>query len=303
MRPARSAVRYAKIWTKDGSPLLVHSRRQQSLLLGYLGQRLKAAGLPSDHIKVELGMSYGSPSIDTAMARLRQDRCDRVLVLPLYPQYGSSTTGSALDKVHAVTARMRRVPAMRDVGAFHDDRGYILALAQSINDYWVKHGRPDKLVLSFHGVPRRMLDRGDPYHCHCQKTARLVVSELGLRREDCLVTFQSRFGRAEWLKPYTVSALIGLAKEGVRRVDVVCPGFVADCLETLEEIGIEGRAAFVRAGGQEFHAIACLNEQPAWMAALSELAFRHLGGWLEPPPDAASLEHTRLRAQALGAHR
>jgi len=301
VRPARSAERYRRIWTKDGSPLLVHSQRQKTLLFGYLGARLKALGLPADHCPVELGMRYGSPSIPDALNRLRQGRCDRVLVLPLYPQYAASTTASAVDAVFAAAASLRRVPGMHVVDAYHDDPGYIGALVQSVNDYWVRHGRPNKLVLSFHGVPRRTLDRGDPYHCHCQKTARLLATELGLRPEQYAVTFQSRFGRAQWLEPYTAPTLVELAHEGLRRVDVVCPGFASDCLETLEEIGMEGRAAFLDAGGAEFHAIPCLNENPAWIAALAGVALKHLAGWLDAPPDAASRELSQARAKARGA--
>jgi protoporphyrin/coproporphyrin ferrochelatase len=301
VRPAQSAQRYASIWTKDGSPLLVHSQRQKTLLLGHLGQRLKTLGLPSDHALVELGMRYGQPSIEDALGRLRAAGCSRVLVLPLYPQYAASTTASALDAVYAAAGRMRRMPALRVVDAYHDAPGYIGALARSINDYWVKNGRPDKLVLSFHGVPRRTLERGDPYHCQCQKTARLLAAELGLKTEQYAVTFQSRFGRGQWLKPYTGATLIALAQEGTRRVDVACPGFVSDCLETLEEIGIEGRAAFLTHGGAEFHAIPCLNEHPAWIAALADLALANLAGWLDPPPDAAAREMTAARARARGA--
>ena len=302
VRPARSARRYATIWT-DGSPLLVHSQRQKTLLLGYLGQRLKTLGLPSDHALVELGMRYGTPSIAQGVDALHDGGCDRILALPLYPQYAASTTASALDAVFAAAGRLRRVPALRTVGAYHDDPGYIAASVQNINDYWMKNGRPNKLVLSFHGVPRRSLDLGDPYHCHCRKSARLLATELGLKPEQYVVTFQSRFGRGEWLQPYTQPTLVALAKEGMRRVDVACPGFVSDCLETLEEIGLEGRAAFLNAGGGEFHAIPCLNERPAWIAALADLAMRNLGGWLEPPPDAAAREQTQMRAKALGAQR
>jgi ferrochelatase len=301
VRPAQSAQRYARIWTKDGSPLLVHSERQKTLLLGYLGQRLKAVGLPSDHVRVELGMRYGRPSIADALGRLREAGCYRVLVLPLYPQYAASATASALDAVYATAARMRRMPALRVVDAYHDAPGYIGALAQSINDYWVKNGRPNMLVLSFHGVPRRTLDLGDPYHCHCQKTARLLAAELGLNTDQYAVSFQSRFGRGEWLKPYTQATLIALARQGLRRVDVACPGFVSDCLETLEEIAMEGRSAFLESGGAEFHAIPCLNEHPAWIAALAELAFKNLAGWLDPAPDAAAREMTLARAKARGA--
>lgn len=303
LRPAQSARKYATIWRKDGSPLLIHSLRQKTLLQGYLGQRIKDLGLPSDHALVELGMRYGRPTVAGALAKLKSAGCDRVLVLPLYPQYAASTTASALDAVFATASRMRAVPALRVVAPYHDDTGYIKAVAQSINDYWVKNGRPDKLVLSFHGVPRRSLDLGDPYHCHCHKTARLVASELGLTTEQYQVSFQSRFGRARWLEPYTLPTLLELAKGGMRRVDVACPGFVSDCLETLEELGHGAKAAFLGAGGRELHCIPCLNERPDWIAALADLALGNLHGWLGQPPDAAARETSQARAKALGAKR
>ena len=302
-RPARSAKKYGLIWRKDGSPLLLHSMKQRSLLQGLLGQRLKTLGLPPDLINVELGMRYGNPDVAGAIDRLRAAGCDRVLVLPLYPQYAASTTASALDAVYARVRKLRRMPALRAIDCFHDDAAYIKALAQSINDYWVKHGRPDFLVLSFHGLPRRQLDLGDPYHCHCQKTARLLTTELGLDAKQCAVTFQSRFGKARWLEPYTADTLVALAKEGKARVDVACPGFVADCLETLEEIAIEGRQTFIGAGGKDFHLIPCVNEHPLWIAAMADLVLRNLQGWLTAPPDAAALELTVLRAKALGARK
>jgi ferrochelatase len=301
VRAPRSAQRYATIWTKEGSPLLVHSQRQKTLLLGYLGQRLKDMGLPSDHAQVELGMRYGKPSIAEAVARLKEGACDRILVLPLYPQYAASTTASALDEVFDAALKMRRVPALRVIDAYHDDPGYIKALAQSINEYWVKNGRPDMLVLSFHGVPRRSLELGDPYHCHCMKTGRLLAAELGLTKKQFVIAFQSRFGRAKWLTPYTQPTLVGLGREGVPRVDVACPGFVSDCLETLEEIAQEGKVAYLKAGGREYHYIPCLNERPAWIMALADLAMLNLQGWLDPVPDAAALELRLARAKALGA--
>jgi len=302
LRPAQSARKYATIWSKDGSPLLTHSLRQKTLLQGYLGQRLKELGLPSDHAQVELGMRYGQPSIASAMGSLKAGGCDRVLVLPLYPQYAASTTASALDAVFAAASRMRAMPALRVVAPYHDDTAYIGSVAQSINDYWVKNGRPNKLVLSFHGVPRRSLDLGDPYHCHCRKTARLVAEELGLTTEQYMVSFQSRFGRARWLQPYTLPTVIDLAKEGMRRVDIACPGFASDCLETLEELGHGVKAAFLGAGGKELHVIPCLNERPAWISALADLAVRNLQGWLGVPADAPAREMTQVRAKALGAN-
>ena len=300
-RPARSAKKYAMIWGKDGSPLLLHSMKQRSLLQGLLGQRLKASGLPPDLVLVELAMRYGNPDVEGAMDRLKRAGCDRILVVPLYPQYAASTTASALDNVYAHAQTTRRMPALRAIDSFHDDPAYIKALAQGVNDYWTKHGRPDFLVLSFHGLPRRALDLGDPYHCHCHKTARLLSQELGLDAKQCAVAFQSRFGKARWLQPYTADMLVALAKEGKARVDVACPGFVSDCLETLEEIAIEGRQIFVGAGGKELHLIPCLNEHPQWIAALADLVRRTLQGWLVPPPDAEARGMTALRAKALGA--
>ncbi|MEO8486886.1 MAG: ferrochelatase [Betaproteobacteria bacterium] len=303
LRPSRSARRYAAIWSKEGSPLAVHSVRQRVLLLGMLGQRMKREGLPADHAQVELGMRYGGPSIASAIDKLRAAGSTKILVLPLYPQYAASTTARALDAVAAHVAKLRRAPAIRFVDGFHDDIGYIKASAQVVNDYWMKHGRPQRLILSFHGVPRRTLELGDPYHCECHVTARLLAQELGLASDQWQIAFQSRFGKAEWLKPYTLATVRSLGAGKVPRVDVFCPGFVSDCLETLEEIGIENAMAFRDAGGGELHAIPCLNEHPRWIAALAELAWQHLQGWLAPVPDARERELTLARAKTLGAKR
>ncbi len=300
VRPAKSAKKYAAIWGTGGSPLLVHSVKQKVLLQGYLGERLKAVGLPADFAAVELGMRYGNPDIAGALDRLRMLGCDHVVAVPLYPQYAASTTASAMDGVYAYAQRSRRMPVLRAVGSFHDDAGYIRALAQAVNDYWTANGRPDKLVLSFHGLPRRVLELGDPYHCHCHKTARLLAVELGLQPDQYAVTFQSRFGKAEWLKPYTAEVLAALGKSGVGRVDVFCPGFVSDCLETLEEIGIEGKATFLGAGGREMRLIPCLNEHPRWIAALTDLVAREIVGWVTPPDEAARAA-TAARARLLGS--
>ena len=302
-RPSRSAAKYAAIWHKDGSPLLVHSLRQKVLLLGYLGQRLKKAGLPADLCPVELGMRYGTPSLATAMDKLRAAACERILVLPLYPQYAASTTGSAFDAVSTYLTHVRRVPGIRFLDHFHDDPGYIQALVRNLHDEWLRNGRPDHLILSFHGLPRRTLRLGDPYHCHSHATARLLAREAGLEAGQWTLAFQSRFGRAQWLQPYTVDVVQALGKKGLRRVDVYCPGFVTDCLETLEEIGIEARKLFAAAGGGELRAVPCLNEHPAWIAALAEIALRELSGWLAQPPDADARESTQLRARAIGAIR
>ena len=298
-RPRQSAAKYAKIWTAEGSPLKVHTQRQALLLRGYLGERTKAP------LVVDWGMRYGSPSVPEGLARLREQGCDRVVVIPLYPQYSASATGSAYDAVFDTLSRMRNVPALRLVKQFHDHPGYIDALARSVTEHWMADGRAERLVMSFHGVPRFALDRGDPYHCQCQKTARLLAESLALDADRYCVTFQSRFGRAQWLKPYTIDTLRELAGRNVKSVDVICPGFVSDCLETLEEIGIENRTAFLTAGGREFRYIACLNERDGWIQALTDIALEHLHGWLDAAGEAAATEAEarRRRAQALGAPR
>ena len=295
LRPAKSAAKYAQIWDADGSPLMLHTERQAKLLRGYLGAQGHAG------LVVDFAMRYGEPSIAAVLARLKQQRCERILILPLYPQYAASTTATALDAVSDRLRRTRNVPELRTVKHFHDHPAYIAALAEGVRKHWEQHGKPDKLLMSFHGLPRYTLERGDPYHCECLKTARLLAESLQLAPEKYQLSFQSRFGRAEWLQPYTAATLAQLGKQGTRRVDVICPGFVADCLETLEEIGMECRAEFLNAGGKEFHLIPCLNESDAWIRALAQIALEHLHGWDAPAPDAAELERSRARAKALGA--
>jgi protoporphyrin/coproporphyrin ferrochelatase len=297
-RPKRSARRYAAIWTPDGSPLLLYTQRQAKLLQGLLGERSRAP------LIVEYAMRYGAPSIAGVLEKLKGAGCDRLLVLPLYPQYAASTTATALDRVAATLARTRNVPELRVVKHFHDHPAYIRALGDLVRDYWRANGRPDSLVMSFHGLPRYTLDRGDPYHCECQKTARLLAAELELAEGSWQVAFQSRFGRAEWLQPYTATVLEALARKR-RRVDVVCPGFVADCLETLEEIGIEGRQLFRAAGGETLRLLPCLNDRPGWIEALAAIAREHLGGWVGDAYDraaaGAAAKASAARAKALGA--
>jgi protoporphyrin/coproporphyrin ferrochelatase len=232
---------------------------------------------------------------------LKCQGADRILIVPLYPQYAASTTASIGDEVAAWTRRTRNVPELRFVKHYHDDEGYLNALVARVNEHWRVNGRPDKLVLSFHGLPRRSLSLGDPYHCECLKTGRLVAERLRVRDDLVVVTFQSRFGRAQWLQPYTEPTLVELARAGVGRVDVFCPGFTSDCLETLEEIDQEARAAFLAAGGTTFGFIPCLNDQHEWMAALSALVMRHLHGWDTRAADPEALERQRLRALAAGA--
>jgi ferrochelatase len=271
-RSPKSAAKYASIWMREGSPLLVHTQKQAALLRGYLGER-------GHDVQVAYAMRYGNPSVPEVVDKLKAEGCDRILILPAYPQYSATTTASIYDAVFAHYAKVRNVPELRLVKHYHDHEGYIEALKKSVLAYWDAHGRPDKLVMSFHGVPKRTLLLGDPYHCECHKTARLLATALRLSPEQYIVTFQSRFGKAEWLQPYTAPTLQKMGKEGVRRVDVLCPGFTSDCLETLEEIAMEAKQEFLTAGGKEFHYIPCLNESPAWIEALAEIAEQHLVGW------------------------
>jgi protoporphyrin/coproporphyrin ferrochelatase len=292
LRPAKSAAKYAKIWLPDGSPLKVHTERQAKLLKGWLGE----SGSPD--VVVDWAMRYGQPSIGSVLDRFKHDGVERVLVVPVYPQYAASSTASVMDDVADWIKRSRNPMEFRFIKHFHDDPGYVASVAATVKEYWAASGRPDKLVMSFHGLPRRSLDLGDPYYCECQKTGRLLAEALGLAADKYLITFQSRFGKAEWLQPYTQATLEKLGHEGVARVDVICPGFVADCLETLEEIAMDCKAEFLASGGKEFHYIPCINERPDWIAALGQLVAGHLGGWplaAQTDPDAAA------RAKVLGA--
>jgi len=297
VRPGKSAAKYAQIWDRDGSPLKLHTERQTKLLRGYLGEQGHTA------LVVDFAMRYGNPSIASVLARLKDAHCERILMLPLYPQYAASTTATAFDAISDFYRRTRDVPELRLVRHFHDHPGYIAALADGVRKHWAQYGKPDRLLMSFHGLPRYTLERGDPYHCECQTTARLLAETLTLAPEQYQLSFQSRFGRAEWLQPYTAATLAQWGKQGLRRVDVVCPGFVADCLETLEEIGIEGKAEFLNAGGKEFHSIACLNESDAWIQALGRIALQHLQGWDITAANPEALQHSLQRALALGAKR
>jgi protoporphyrin/coproporphyrin ferrochelatase len=294
VRPAKSAKKYESVWMPEGSPLLVWSARQATLLRGYLGER----GHP---VLVRHAMRYGNPSVASVLDELKAAGATRILLLPMYPQYSGPTTASAWDAVGAWAARVRSLPEFRFINRYHDDAGYIEALAQRVLAHWQTNGRGDKLVLSFHGVPKRTLLLGDPYHCECLKTARLLGERLSLKKDELVVTFQSRFGKAEWLQPYTEPTLIELAKQGVARVDLMCPGFTADCLETLEEIDQEAREAFLDAGGKEFQYIPCLNDSHPWIAALADIAIRHMQGWPAKAVDAPALEAQRQRALAAGA--
>lgn len=250
-RPAKSAKKYAAIWTPEGSPLAVHTRRQAQLLGKVFAER---------NVNVAYAMRYGEPSIRAGLDQL--SACGEITVLPLYPQFSRSTTESIRDVMP---------PKARMIESFHDHPAYIGALAAGVQRHWAAHGKGEKLVLSFHGLPKRAVERGDPYQTQCLATAKILAGSLRLAPADYVVTFQSRFGAAEWLQPYTEPTLVALARQGLKRVDVACPGFVADCLETLEEIGLEAQRAFLGAGGQAFHALPCLNESPEWILAMAKI--------------------------------
>jgi ferrochelatase len=293
-RPAKSARKYASVWMEGGSPLLVWTKRQAAALQALFDAR----GL---QVLVKPAMRYGNPSIPDALAAMQSEGVTRVLVLPAYPQYSGATTGSAFDQISDWGQSTRYVPEFRFINQYHDDPAHIEALAASVRDHWERHGRGDMLVMSFHGMPERTLHLGDPYHCQCHKTARLLAAALELSSTEYRVTFQSRFGKAKWLEPATEPTLIALAKGGQGKVDVLCPGFLADCLETLEEINQEAREAFLHAGGETFHYIPCLNDGPQGLAALTELALSHLSGWPVSAAEGEALGASRQRALAMGA--
>lgn len=302
-RPPKSAAAYQQVWRDDGSPLLTIGERQVEGIRHSL--QANSAGGP---FAVELGMRYGNPSISLALRRLREAGAQRILVLPLYPQYSATTTGSTFDAVAKELMRWRWVPELRMIGQYHDDSGYLDALANSIREHWENYGRGERLLFSFHGMPQRYLLNGDPYYCQCQKTARLLAERLELSPGSWQICFQSRFGKEEWLKPYTDETVINLAREdGVKHVDVICPGFAADCLETLEEIAEENSEYFEANGGEHLSYIAALNDRPDHVEALARLILRHAQGWPEAQIDRDwqqeqnGLQESARLARELGA--
>ena len=278
IRPKPVAKNYQKIWTDDGSPLLSISQKQK--------ERLQQAITPhfKGKVKVELAMRYGNPSIKDALLKLKEAGVQRLLVLPLYPQYSATTTASTFDAIADELKTWRWLPEFRMVQHYHDHEAYIQALANSITNFQEKNGMPDKLLFSFHGLPQKYLDQGDPYFCECHKTARLVAKKMGLKQDQWILAFQSLFGREEWLKPYANKTLMNWAKEGIKSVQVICPGFSADCLETLEEIKVENRDYFLNAGGEKFEYIPALNDEPEHIGMMGQLIKQHAADWLDIKP-------------------
>ncbi|XOV80504.1 MAG: ferrochelatase [Aestuariibacter sp.] len=273
IRPARSASAYKTVWTEQGSPLLVHTQNQAKALTNNLKQEF------GDNIVVDFAMRYGNPAISDTLDSMFSRGVRRLLVLPLYPHYCASTTASTFDAIAEDFTQRRWLPDFRFISHYHDHPDYIAAMAEKIQAHQAKNGTPDKLLFSYHGIPKRYLTNGDPYHCECHKTSRLIAEQLGLDREQYATTFQSRFGREEWLTPYTDETLKSLPAQGVKTVQVVCPGFSADCLETIEEIGIENRDYFLESGGQNYQYIACLNDDDQHMRFLTTLVKENLHGW------------------------
>jgi len=261
VRPKKSAKLYQSVWTSEGSPLLAISRQQQAALQEQLG----------DNFCVELGMRYGNPSIVSGLRKFQAAGVRKIIVLPLYPQYAGPTTGSSFDAVASELTQWRWVPELHFINNYCDEPLYIDALANSIREHLDTYGKPQKIVFSYHGMPKRFLLAGDPYFCLCQKTTRLVQEKLGLNKDECITSFQSRFGRAEWLKPYTDETLENLPKEGIKNIAIISPAFSADCLETLEELAVENRTAFLTHGGETYHYIAALNDRADHIQALASL--------------------------------
>ncbi|MGO4504343.1 MULTISPECIES: ferrochelatase [unclassified Dyella] len=273
VRPARSAHAYQRIWTAQGSPLRVGSEALAARLQDKLSETC------AEPVRVALAMRYGQPSVPAQIERLQREGVRHLLVLPLYPQYSATSTGSVIDAVAESMQSLRWPPELRLVNDYHDDPGHIEALARSIEQWWAAHGRGDKLLLSFHGIPERYVREGDPYFDQCQATAHALRQRLALEEPQLLVSYQSRVGRESWLHPYTDATVRELAASGIKRLDVACPGFAVDCLETLEEIAMQNRDFFVEAGGSELRYIPALNDTPEQIDSLAALVRRHTGGW------------------------
>lgn len=282
-RPRKSAALYRRIWTAEGSPLLVISRRQAAALEEALETRL------GEPVPVAVAMRYGHPSTAQAVQQLLADGVDRIIALPMYPQYASATTGSSLEELFAVLGRLRVVPAVRVVPPYYDDPAYIGALKAVTESTLARTPfTPDRIVISFHGLPARYVAEGDPYRAHCESTAQHLADAMALPPEQVRVVFQSQFGREEWLQPYAEETIRSLPEEGVRTMAALCPGFTADCLETIEEMGMTNREFFLAAGGTDYVMVPCLNDDPAWIEGMARLVEREAAGWERPAAAAAA---------------
>lgn len=293
IRPRRSAKAYQTVWTEEGSPLMTNTQAQRDALAERFANDF------GGKVIVEFAMRYGNPSISSVLDRMMEQGVRKLVVLPLYPQYSASTSGSTFDALAADFLSRRWMPDFRFIRSYHDNSDYIEAMATRIERHWTEHGRTDKLIFSYHGVPKRYLLSGDPYHCECHKSARLLAERLGLKKDEYETSFQSRFGREEWLKPYTDFRLKALPGEGVKSVQIFCPGFSSDCLETIEEIGVENRDYFLEAGGERYEYISALNAEEGHIDALEQLIRREVGHWFESPQEDTDL--IAERARALGA--
>lgn len=285
IRPKRSAHAYSTVWTEDGSPLMLHTQNQTNAVKNALEKKY------GDSIIVDFGMRYGNPSIESKLESMLSQGARKVLLLPLYPQYSGSTTGSTFDAIADDFKQRRWLPDFRFIAQYHDNPEYIAAIGDKIKQTWEKSGKAQKLLFSYHGIPKRYLINGDPYHCQCHKTSRLVADYLGLNNDEYLTTFQSRFGREEWLKPYTDHTLMDLPKQGIKSVQMVCPGFSSDCLETIEEIGVENRQYFMEAGGESYEYIECLNSDDNHITMLTNLIEANLQGWSLPSGEDIALRN------------
>lgn len=275
IRPSRSAAAYRGVWTDRGSPLMWHTQTQAEALQQHMNSKY------GQQVTVRFAMRYGNPAIAEVLQEMLAGGVRKLLVLPLYPQYSATTTASTFDAIAADFTQRRWLPELRFVTHYHDNPAYIAALADSIKQYRAEHGGADKLVFSYHGVPQSYLDNGDPYHCECLKTTRLVTAALGLEENEFITTFQSRVGLQQWLKPYTDETLKSFPQEGIKSVQVICPGFSSDCLETLEEIEVENRGYFMAAGGEQYAYIPCLNSSDSHIACLANIVEEQLPDWLK----------------------
>jgi len=294
-RPRQTAKKYRTIWTEEGSPLRVNTKNLANAIARSLQKTTKSPFI------VDYAMRYGKPSFESVIVQQKKKNIKNVLVVPLYPQYSSSTTGSVFDATSRAFQKMRNIPNIRFLRSFHDHAAYIDACAAIIEQFWRENGFPSKLILSFHGVPKFSLLAGDPYHCECHKTARLIAEKLHFDDTKIIPTFQSRFGRAEWLKPYTIDVMKSLGEAQTERVDVFCPGFTSDCLETLEEIKIENKNEFLAAGGKSFNFIPCLNINDNWITGLDQIVRENIEGWISPDydPGKAALQANKSKERAL----